>query len=105
MPIKTETSPDGREVTLTISGRFDFNAHRPFRDAYMSHKEPGTRFVIDLGQIEYLDSAALGCLLLLREHAAGDPSRVRLTNCKPAIAKVLAIANFQKLVTVEKSAA
>ncbi len=105
MAIKTETSSDGREVTITLTGRFDFNAHRPFRDAYTPHKEPGTRFVIDFGQIEYLDSAALGCLLLLREHAGGDPSRIRLTNCKPTIAKVLEIANFQKLVTIEKTAA
>jgi anti-anti-sigma regulatory factor len=36
-------------------------------------------------------------LLLLRDHAGGESSRIRLINCNPDVIKILAISNFDKL--------
>ena len=50
---------------------------------------------------DYMDSSALGMLLLLREHAGGDNAKIEVVGCKPEIKKILAIANFQKLFDIK----
>ncbi len=105
MPINTSSSPDGKTVTIAVTGRFDFNLHRQFREAYQSHKQEDTEFNVDLAGTEFMDSSALGALLLLREHAGGDAARISLKGCRPPIAKILKIANFQRLFQVEEAAA
>ncbi len=45
----------------------------------------------------YLDSSALGMLLLLRDHAGGDAAEVRIVNCNPDVRKILTISNFEQL--------
>jgi len=95
MPVSSNRGNDG-DVTITITGRFDFNDHTAFRDAYRD--APGSsKFVVDMSSTDYMDSSALGMLLLLREHAGGDKAKIAIGGCKPEIKKILTIANFQKL--------
>ncbi|MER2102541.1 MAG: STAS domain-containing protein, partial [Pseudomonas atacamensis] len=53
--------------------------------------------VVDLKEATYLDSSALGMLLLLRDHAGGDESDIRVVNSSSDVKKILAISNFDKL--------
>lgn len=87
----------GDTRTLRIDGRFDFNMHRAFRDLYEQAPPEVAHYVIDLARTDYMDSSALGMLLLLREHVRGERGRVRIVNCNPEIRKILEIANFDKL--------
>ena len=48
-----------------------------------------------------MDSAALGMLLQIREHAGGQRRAVRLCNAQPVIKDILAVANFEQLFTIE----
>ncbi len=97
--LAAHVSSDGTTLTITPRGRFDFTIQREFRLAYAT--TTGTRYyVIDLGQTDYLDSSALGMLLLLREYAGGDKADIRILNCKPEVRTIFAIANFQKLFTL-----
>ncbi len=84
---------------VSLQGRFDFNCHREFRSACDGALgDPGTHAIeIDFDGVDYLDSSALGMLLLVREraHAANRP--VRLANCKGIVGDVLKVANFGKL--------
>lgn len=96
MTVTSELSPDRQQLTIFIEGRFDFGAHQEFRAAYQDR--PGNlNYVVDLRGIQYLDSSALGMLLLLRDHAGGDSARVRLINCTPDVIKILTISNFSRL--------
>ncbi|MNO07328.1 STAS domain protein [compost metagenome] len=52
---------------------------------------------MDLKGTTYLDSSALGMLLLLRDHAGGERAQIRLANCNPDVRKILAISNFEQL--------
>ncbi len=101
MPLATQVSPDRRSLTINIRGRFDFSLHQDFRKAYEQGNGTTEHYVINLRDTEYLDSSALGMLLLLREHAGGDGSRVTLASCRPEVKKILTIANFHKMFTVE----
>jgi anti-anti-sigma factor len=53
--------------------------------------------VVDLKEATYLDSSALGMLLLLRDHVGGDDAEVQVVNTSPDVRKILAISNFDKL--------
>lgn len=95
MSVITEVSADGQKLTISIKGRFDFAKHLEFRHAY-EDKQPSA-VVVDLKEATYLDSSALGMLLLLRDHAGGDRSDIRVVNSSSDVKKILAISNFDKL--------
>ena len=99
MPIETTGGAGGEPVTLRVVGRFDFSMNAEFRKAYETFPA-GTPFVVDFGRTEYLDSSALGMLLLLRRHAGDTPAAVRLTNASPTTTRVLSIARFDQLFRV-----
>ncbi len=101
MNLQRQISPDGNTVTIAIQGRFDFSLHKDFREAYSGEAANASRYVIDFKDTEYMDSSALGMLLLLREHVGGDTDRVRLTNVSPELRKILEISNFHHLFKME----
>ena len=88
-------SEDG--VRIGISGRFDFSTHREFRATYADDAPGSQPYIVDLSATEYMDSSALGMLLLLRQHAGDDPSRVTLIGAGGVVRRVLEIANFGRL--------
>lgn len=87
------------KVTLTLVGRFDFNTHREFRAAYEPLiADPGVQsVVVDFAGVDYLDSSALGMLLMLRDKLGGVSKEVALTGVRGNVKQVLDIANFGKL--------
>lgn len=96
MPIETALASDGRRVLILVSGRLDFPRHAELRRLYEGH-DAGTHFDVDLSATEYLDSSALGMLLLLRRHAGDTHECVRLLRPTAAVSRILAIANFDRL--------
>lgn len=90
--------PHGSELRICIDGRFDFTAHEEFRAAYEGPRFE--RYELDFRKTPYLDSSALGMLLLLRDHAGGEAARVRCVNCNPDVRRILSIANFDKLFSI-----
>ncbi len=78
--------------TIQVTGRFDFSIHRDFREVCKTVGRSDA-CVIDLENATYVDSSALGMMLLLREQVAS----VRIVCPNPDVRKILEIANFQKL--------
>jgi len=97
MAIKSQLSSSGEEVAISVEGRFDFSSHRDFRDAYESHGETVRSYVIDMAEAVYLDSSALGMLLLLRDYAGGNDSSIAIVNCNEDVKKIFSISNFEQL--------
>ena len=95
------TSVSGNELTVQVEGRFDFSAHQEFRDAYEKSDDSVKKYVIDMSKATYLDSSALGMLLLLRDHAGGDTAQVHITRCNQDVKKILTISNFEQLFTID----
>lgn len=95
------TEAPGGELTIKIEGRFDFSAHQEFRDAYEKSADNASGFVVDMQEATYLDSSALGMLLLLRDHAGGDNSDIHIVNCNSDVKKILTISNFEQLFTIK----
>ncbi|SDR89193.1 anti-anti-sigma factor [Halopseudomonas xinjiangensis] len=101
MPIQANLSNDGQVLTIRVSGRFDFGAHQDFREAYERSGLTPQRYVVDLQDTDYIDSSALGMLLLLRDHAGGDSAMIQIIHCNPDVRKVFAISNFEQLFAIE----
>lgn len=97
MAISVSVSDDKRIATIKIKGRFDFSLHNEFRKAYKDLTIKGGEFIIDLALTEYLDSSALGMMLLLKEHADAISCKVKIQNPKDDIREILQIASFDKL--------
>jgi anti-anti-sigma factor len=93
---------DGDRAGLALTGRFDFHSHRDFRAAYEEAMEAaGVKEIeVDFKAVDYLDSSALGMLLLLREKAEATGRNVVLTGLHGTVKQVLDIANFGKLFTI-----
>jgi HptB-dependent secretion and biofilm anti anti-sigma factor len=96
MSVMAEQS--GSDTIIKIVGRFDFNVHQEFRNAY---EGADGDFVVDMSQTDYIDSSALGMLLLLREHAGGDKASIKITHTNEEIKKILTISNFQTMFNIE----
>lgn len=97
MTIKHHIDTQGKQLTIQIIDRFDFQATRAFRDAYRDQVLPSGHYIVDLSQAQYMDSAALGMLLLLREHAAEQAAAVTITGVNEDLRKILTIARFEQL--------
>ncbi|MCP4037235.1 MAG: STAS domain-containing protein [bacterium] len=101
MAVTSEGSREGKELTIRVSGRFDFSLHEEFQNAYSGLVEAGAQVVVDLEHVDYMDSSALGMLLLLREHVGEDSSHVQLINGNPEIRNILYVSNFDQLFKIE----
>lgn len=82
-------------LTIYVKGRFDYSCHKAFKDIFSA--EEAISYNVDLSEVAYLDSSALGMLLLLRDHAGGDKAQVSLLHVNGNVTEILKIANFHRL--------
>lgn len=101
MTITSNLSDDSNELTIKVTGRFDFSSLQLFRSAYEKILPPPRAYVIDLKDSDYLDSSALGMLLALRDHAGGDDAKIRIINSNGDVRKILVITKLDELFMVE----
>ena len=100
MALNTYIDENGA-VRISVNGRFDFNLYQDFRNAYKQVDNPaGIPYIIDMSGADYMDSSALGMLLLLRERAGGDNAKITITGCNNEIKKIFAISNFERLFSI-----
>jgi HptB-dependent secretion and biofilm anti anti-sigma factor len=97
MGIRAEVTSDGREMIIAVEGKFDFSAHKDFRETYEQVATGPQTYTVDLRDASYLDSSALGMLLLLRDHAGGDAAAIKIVNCSEDVRRILRVSNFEQL--------
>ena len=97
--MRTTVERSNGKFKIVLQGRFDVSSHRMFRDSYSSGLGANDvkEFEIDLNDVEYLDSSALGMLLMLREKAQAVDQTVVLANCTGTVKQILDVANFGRL--------
>jgi HptB-dependent secretion and biofilm anti anti-sigma factor len=100
MSVSFDYNESSQELSIRVDGRFDFSQHGAFREAYERGARDVRRYVIDLKDASYLDSSALGMLLLLRDFAGGNEADITISNCNDDIKKVFTISNFESLFSI-----
>lgn len=102
MSLQIGTKSTSNKFAIALTGSFDFNSHRDIRKAGEDALKSDHRIIeIDLGNVEYLDSSALGMLLLLREKARAANKEVTLSSCQGFVLQVLNVVNFDKLFAIQ----
>ena len=89
-------------VEVMMSGRFTFGDHTAFRKMIdeMRSFEADTH-VLDLSDIEFIDSAGLGMLLLARDEGEKSQRTVVLRGAKGQVKRMLEVARFDTLFQLE----
>lgn len=95
--MSVESKLDAGILNITVSGRFEFSVHHRFRDVTNLAQNGVKQIVVDLAKTEYLDSSALGMLLVLRDKFVGDKNAIQIKNAKNDVKKILEVANFNEL--------
>lgn len=85
-------------ITLKLPKRFVFDCQSQFRDAYQTGS-PSHRYIVDMTATEYIDSAGLGMLTLLRKYC--DEKEITLRVRSDEVKNLLKVVNFQKLFKIE----
>jgi len=101
MSVTKSISSDGSHLTISIQGRFDFNIYKDFRDAYEASLNSEKKYTINMTKTEYLDSSALGMLLVLREQAGADNADIEIIGANSEINKIFSISNFDKMFVIK----
>jgi anti-anti-sigma regulatory factor len=89
-PFSTAIGTDGR--TLIVSGSIDEDAIDEFRSVLRRHVTMARDAAIDLSDVEFLPSMAVGALVGAMKHASGDLTIVARDGCFAA--KVLTICGI-----------
>jgi len=87
-------------VTLRLPDRFDYAYHRQFSDSYQQYLGNGavSQLVLDFSQVGYLDSSALGMIVLLQKKCSGEGKKVSIKGARGTTLEILKMANMQNIV-------
>jgi HptB-dependent secretion and biofilm anti anti-sigma factor len=91
---------DDKRIVIEFQDIFTFTVHRQFMNILKMYPS-GNKYIINLSKVSRMDSAALGMLLVLREHnKCGHKDDIRIIS-NPETEKVLEIANFGLLFKID----
>jgi anti-anti-sigma factor len=97
MHIDLTTSAENLVIRLT--GRFDFTTRQQFSveiDSKLASTGSGD-IRVEMGGVDYIDSSALGMLLMLRDKAKKLNRNVVLANASGSVSRALSSAQFERL--------
>jgi anti-anti-sigma factor len=92
----------GNDATVSISGDFTFTDHTAFLEVMTRLLGiAGIPLIIDLSQMEFIDSAGLGMLLIARDEAGKANRQLTLRGPKGQVKRMFAVTKFETLFTIE----
>ncbi len=89
---------------LSLPERFDFSYNKTFSQQYQDifNAPSGVgKVVLDFSRVMYLDSSALGMMVLLQKKAKTANIAVAIRGAKSTAEDILKMANFHKLFSFE----
>ena len=122
MSITTERNEQGAHLVIKVSGKFDYNLQKKFKESYenpnhlnsselnsnkiINNKNVSdcqalvSKYTIDLTNVNYLDSSALGMLLSLRTYS-NHQDCVKIIGAQESIKELLELSGFDRLFSIE----
>lgn len=86
---------------IRLNGEVDVYTSPRVRAAMLEHLEQGCKYlIIDLTQVDYLDSSGLGILVAGLKRSRESGGEVFLVSPKPRIQHVLEVTGLQKVFTI-----
>lgn len=89
--------------SIRLPERFDFSFHKTFNNAYESVLTDNStkELELDFSLVQYLDSSALGMLVLLAKKISGTQVSLSIAGAQGAAKDIIEMANLSKLYTIK----
>ena len=105
MDVKQNVTDD--QVTLEVSGEIEVYSLPDFTRMVESFVGGSQDLIIDLKELEYIDSSGLGYLVTLHDRLERNGQHLKLTNMPTHVSRVFTITRLDKILdisTLEPSA-
>jgi len=83
--LKLETEKKESEMTVRLTGRITLSTSATLDNSLRDLITEGKRIVLDLTNVDYIDSAGLGALVSVYMHATRTKCHLKITNPKQRI--------------------
>jgi anti-anti-sigma factor len=100
----TPETVDGNTI-LHLDGRFDFGVRKTFKEAVEGISVEGSSVVLDLEKVTFVDSSALGLLVICHQNLKNKNVSFFLVNPQTYVKQVLDLANIGKMIPTYQSLA
>lgn len=92
--INTNYDQESETLIIAITKDFDYSLTELFEQAYQQRAK---HYLLDMSEVGYLDSSALGMLLSLRDHAFSQKADVSIVNMNDVVLEIFRVLNFHKI--------
>ena len=91
---------NAHHVILHLEGRFDFGARKVFKEMVEKASELKQPVILDLSNVVFLDSSALGLLVISHQMLKSKTIALYLVNPQTYVRQVLDLANVAKIIPI-----
>lgn len=86
-------------TNILLPNRFDYGYHKEFQRLCEEsiESELCKGIVLDFSRVEYLDSAALGMMMMWQKRAMTSNKKMMIKGAKRATAQILEMANMKRI--------
>lgn len=97
-----KVSTKGDVLAIQLIGTFDFAGYHAFKEQFgtMITRDNIASIEMDMAGVDYIDSSALGILILMRERAQSAGKKIKLVRANASVREILDMANLGKLFTI-----
>ena len=89
-----------KTVVVHLTGRFDFGSRKAFKDAMDQAMNEEMPIVLDFGHVSFVDSSALGLLVIAHQTLKSRKIPFSLVNPQTYVRQVLDLANVAKMIPI-----
>jgi anti-anti-sigma factor len=94
---------DGKEARVALIGELTFTDHAVFRDILTRLiQTQDKKITIDLSQLDFVDSAGLGMLLIARDEVGKANRSLTLDHPQKQVDRMFAVTKFDSLFTIQR---
>lgn len=87
-------------VVIRMPKRFDYSSSAEFNSAIANALEQPGAITLDCIDLEYIDSAGIGLLVMSQKKAQSRNSKLVMINLKSSPREILSLANLQKIIDI-----
>lgn len=97
--MKITQEMNNKKATLKLEGNFTYTQRKPFQEVLKSIcTDQVEEVVIDLSQVTFLDSAALGLLMISHRQLDAEKRKFSLAYPQPTVRQIIELANLHKTI-------
>jgi stage II sporulation protein AA (anti-sigma F factor antagonist) len=83
---------------VTVRGEIDHDVTDEFSDALQAGRDTGTRIVVDLGDVTFMDSSGINVLVAAHQQTSGAGGWLRIAAAREAVLRVLRLVGLDDVI-------